>query len=278
MSRVRAYVVMGILYAVIIVLPFFIYVDHPVFFFLEQPLIILLPTLLISRCYRKKTGMDWKTFYRIKKIPLLTVLCLTAIAFLLPAISNVIVQLTPVFNEGTYGNEDFLFLPGDQSGPMWQVGVFFYSLFFGCIFPGICEETLFRGSMLRMSQDGGLPKAAVVLVSGLLFAVFHMNLDQLFYTFAIGIVLAAVVLVTNSLISGIYVHIVYNFIIDLSTSFDLERYRGLVRVADFIENMNQIWQAVLAVLLIGGIIYYINRIEKRRILHEGGGKDLQGVG
>ena len=115
-------------------------------------------------------------------------------------------------------------------------------------------------------------------MSGLLFAVFHMNLDQLFYTFAIGIVLAAVVLVTNSLISGIYVHIVYNFIIDLSTSFDLERYRGLVRVADFIENMNQIWQAVLAVLLIGGIIYYINRIEKRRILHEGGGKDLQGVG
>lgn len=278
MNRVRAYVVMGILYVVIIVLPFFIYVEHPIFFFLEQPLIILLPTLLISRYYRKKTGTDWKTFYRIKKIPLLTVLCLTIIAFLLPAISNVIVQLTPVFNEGTYGNEDFLFSPGDHSGLIWQVGVFFYSLFFACIFPGICEETLFRGSMLRMSQDGGMPKVVVVLVSGLLFAVFHMNLDQLFYTFAIGIVLATVVLVTNSLISGIYVHTVYNFIIDLSTSFDLERYRGLAKVADFIENMNQIWHAVLAVMLIGGIIYYMNRTEKRRSLHEGGGKDLQGAG
>lgn len=246
------------LYAVILILPFLIYSDNIIFSFLEQPLLIFIPTILISMAYIKRTKTTVKKFYRLKKTSFKNIALITVIVFLLPSITNIVADISSsLFHSGL---EDDIFLkPEMHSGLAWATGVFFYNLFFTSIFPGICEEILFRGSLLRFLEKFGWNKYKIILLNALLFGIFHQNMEQLFYTFLLGIIFTNIVLVTDSILAGIYVHAAYNFIIDLSSTFDLNRHKLISKIAEFIDSMNHIMYAVVASILIFIIIKYMDR-------------------
>jgi len=84
-------------------------------------------------------------------------------------------------------------------------------------------------------------------------------MEQLFYTFLLGIIFTNIVLVTGSILAGIYVHFAYNFIIDLSSVFDLNKHRLISQVARVIDSMNHIIYSIIAVILIFIIIKYMDR-------------------
>ncbi|MBP5662635.1 MAG: CPBP family intramembrane metalloprotease [Clostridia bacterium] len=77
-----------------------------------------------------------------------------------------------------------------------------------CGLPAICEEIFFRGFVLRAFERISPVKA--VLLSSLAFAVMHGNLEQLVYTFLIGILLGTVTIVTDSLLAGTVMHFTLN--------------------------------------------------------------------
>ena len=57
-----------------------------------------------------------------------------------------------------------------------------------CILGPVCEELLFRGLLAgRLARYGQKPAA---LVSALLFGLYHANVSQFFYAFALGLLLA----------------------------------------------------------------------------------------
>ena len=82
-------------------------------------------------------------------------------------------------------------------------------LFFMAVVPAFCEETMFRGIVYGgYRKDGN--KFTAVLLSGFLFGIMHMNLNQALYAFAIGVLLALLLEATNSIWPTILFHFVYN--------------------------------------------------------------------
>ena len=79
------------------------------------------------------------------------------------------------------------------------------------VLPAVVEELIFRGAILRGFVRYG-PVVAVI-VSSVLFSLFHLNPLQTVYQFALGVVLALVVLKTGKLIYAIILHFINNFVI-----------------------------------------------------------------
>lgn len=254
----------ALLYFTVFFIQDFFYCDNFIFNFLEQPLFILLPTFVITKIYFIKNKTDIKTFYKFRKISFKTYILLTILAFLLLPIINIISDYTyMVIPTELY--DDLLLKPETKSSFLWHVIVFFYSIFFTSIFPGICEEILFRGAILSFSEKLTKKKTLIIIFNALLFAIFHQNIQQLFYTFILGLVFTAVVIFTNSIFSGVYVHIFFNFIVDLSATFDLDRYSFIGAIAQFIEKISTIEYAVISSVLIIYILSYLKLHQNHNI-------------
>jgi sodium transport system permease protein len=75
--------------------------------------------------------------------------------------------------------------------------------------PGICEELVFRGVFLGLLRRTGTVGAAV-LVSSAFFALIHLNVFRFLPTFALGLVMAGIVVRTRSIFPSMLFHAVYN--------------------------------------------------------------------
>ena len=83
-----------------------------------------------------------------------------------------------------------------------------------CILAPMLEETLFRGMILPRLRPWG--DRFAVVVSALLFAIFHMNLVQGIPAFFMGLALGLVAVRSGSVLPGILIHALNN---SLSTAF-----------------------------------------------------------
>lgn len=84
------------------------------------------------------------------------------------------------------------------------------NLLLSCVIAPVCEELVFRRLLLERLRPYGDSFAA--LASALCFGLFHGNLNQFFYAFAIGTVLAALMLKTGCLWQNVLLHALLNFV------------------------------------------------------------------
>ena len=89
------------------------------------------------------------------------------------------------------------------------------------VLPAICEETLNRGIMLNGSSMLGMKKS--VLLTGLLFGLLHMNIEQFFYATLIGFLLGYICWGCGSIFPCMVVHFMNNA---LSVFFSFAAKRG----------------------------------------------------
>ncbi len=82
-------------------------------------------------------------------------------------------------------------------------------LFLMAVTPAFCEEVVFRGVVYGGYRKDGKKFWAVIL-SGLMFGIMHMNLNQALYAFAIGILLALLFEATDSILTTMLFHFTYN--------------------------------------------------------------------
>lgn len=129
--------------------------------------------------------------------------------------------------------------------------------------PALCEEVLFRGFVLTGLRRGGGTLMAI-LVSSILFAVFHLDPNRLLPTFLIGLVLGTIVVRTGSIFPAVIVHLVHNATLLLAQRHeDWVRRLGLVDAADL-----PTWTLLgpaLSALVIGGLLLFATRPPTRRL-------------
>lgn len=87
--------------------------------------------------------------------------------------------------------------------PFWQALVFL------AVLPAICEELAFRG-LLLYGLHRRLHPVGLVLVVGLVFGVFHVALFRIAPTAYLGMLLAAVTLLTGSVVPAVVWHAINN--------------------------------------------------------------------
>lgn len=76
------------------------------------------------------------------------------------------------------------------------------------ITPALCEEITMRGVVLSGYNKSKIWAAA--LINGFLFGVLHLNPPQFLYTFILGVMLAYVVRITNSIFASMIIHFIFN--------------------------------------------------------------------
>ncbi len=87
-------------------------------------------------------------------------------------------------------------------------GTYIISLISLAVLPAICEELLFRGVITTALKPKG--KMFAVVVSSIIFSIFHFSPSQLIYPICFGLILGIVYLRTNNIIFPILLHFVNN--------------------------------------------------------------------
>jgi uncharacterized protein len=77
------------------------------------------------------------------------------------------------------------------------------------LLPAIYEELIFRKLILQFLRDR-FPDLAAILMTSLIFAVFHLNVLQGITAFIFGVFLAVVAIRTGSILLCIYAHFLNN--------------------------------------------------------------------
>jgi sodium transport system permease protein len=83
--------------------------------------------------------------------------------------------------------------------PQWQL------LLYIAVLPAICEELAFRGMLLSALRRKFRP-AALIVVIGVIFGLFHMTLYRIAPTAALGMILTAIAMMTGSVFPGMLLH------------------------------------------------------------------------
>ncbi len=178
---------------------------------ITEYIIILLPNLL----YLKIKGYSIKEAIRFNKISLkqiiFTVLIIVfsyPIAVFLNLIAiTILTNFTPVSPTT---------VPIPTSNGEYLLGLFVVALA-----PGICEEIMFRGTMMLGYDKMGYKKS--IFITAILFGIFHFNIMNLLGPTFLGIILGFLVYKTNSILSSMIAHTLNNGIA-LTIGYFLTKY------------------------------------------------------
>ncbi|MDT8719428.1 CPBP family intramembrane metalloprotease [Clostridium sp. 19966] len=160
----------------------------------DEYILILIPCILffiITKAPVKKT-------LRLNKLSFTNALLIIVIAILCQPISSFLANLAGIIFPNpvpealsSMGNVSFLFM--------------FFAI---AVQPAICEEAFCRGVVLSGYENQSTAKAAVI--NGLIFGMFHLDLNQFFYAFALGIIFTYLVRITNSIFASSLAHVTFN--------------------------------------------------------------------
>lgn len=161
---------------------------------MTEYVLVLLPNIM----YLLAKELDLKEYLRLNRINFKQVIYIFFIilfaypvAVLLNAIGLVLVNLFTTYVP------DSVPLPTDFK-------MYLFSIFVIGISPGICEEIMFRGTMMKGYESLGKKKA--IILSSILFGVFHFNIQNLIGPIFLGIILGILVYKSNSIYSSILGH------------------------------------------------------------------------
>lgn len=103
------------------------------------------------------------------------------------------------------------------------------------MFPAFFEELTNRGILMAALDNEKSDKVKIIFM-GFFFGAFHQNIPQFFPTVIIGLVIAYMAVKTQSIIPGMIVHFLNNFIIILS-SYGSQKGNALGAVFDLIDGI-----------------------------------------
>lgn len=144
----------------------------------------------------------------------------------------------------------------DTSNNLFYAYPFVVQLLLMAVIPGIVEEFIFRGVIYHSYRKNGVLGAA--LLSALCFGLFHMNFNQFFYAFVLGIVFALLVEATSSLFSSMLAHIAANsysvIMINLLPDDALDSSAADAAIQE-ISSVEMMAANIIAVVMLAGIAF-----------------------
>ncbi len=212
-------------------------------------LLVLLPVLIIYRI--SKT--DLRKAARLVKTPAVNYLLaiLAAIpGFLIAAFSMQLINyLFPLPESYLEGMQKLMQL---HDIPLLKLVVLI------AILPGICEEMLFRGYIIRGFEKLGTWKA--ILISGLLFGLFHLDFFRLLPATLMGIWLGYLLIKTKSILVPMLAHALHN-----ASTIILSHWGDKVPFINTILETDQVpvWLVFICIIIILIIAVLLERVNQK---------------
>ncbi len=230
---------------------------------------ILIPCSIYLLVTKKPILSTLKLDKKINRKSVLIVFQLFLISFLLKIGINYIVMLS--------GSID----PSRVTMEVMDLAPNFLTLFIAvAVLPSFLEEIILRGVVLDQFEDTTLWQAAIM--TGLLFGFMHVDIGQLGYTTALGILMGAIVIATGSLWGGILFHFFNNFTSVVTLSFLQLIQKAIpgefeqivteteIQSTAAIGIVEQVYSFAFAVICLGiGILLSVHYIKKLQKVNEG---------
>ncbi len=213
---------------------------------LTQVIFILLPALWFWRRYRVNQ-VAYARLYPLKARFIPVIVLLSVSMWLL----NMIIAAGLVSGLMEIGFEPVVIIEPPQTFQQYLMYLVILS-----VFAGICEEVFFRGTIMPAMESHGLVPA--IILSSLLFALFHGSFLNLISAFTLGVVIAVIVIKTNSLWGGILYHMLNNFY--AATSLYIA---GQYETAANIEPEEFLVFIPLLILSLAGLYYGLRLLQKK---------------
>ncbi len=131
---------------------------------------------------------------------------------------------------------------------------FFSLLFVIAVQPAVFEELLFRGAALHGYRSLGAKKA--LLMSALMFAMLHMNLQQALYAFLLGAIFAFMVQRTGSIFASMLPHFLINALNCVATTAQTPQ-QGVVEELSFLQELLSVGLQCLIFLPFLALLIYL---------------------
>lgn len=199
-----------------------------------------------------------------------------AIVYIANIAGNIITALIGALKGGMVQNQ---ILNVTQSVSMWVIVLYMV------ICAPVMEEFVFRKLIVDRTVRYG--QGAAVAMSGLMFGLFHGNLNQFVYAFTLGMFLAFLYVKTGNIKITIALHMLINFMGGVVSSglmrmLDLDAYMEAMTGGDMGSMMEYI-QANLAgimayaafvvfvagMMIAGGVLLIVNLVKRRFVLEKG---------
>ncbi|HKK47150.1 MAG TPA: type II CAAX endopeptidase family protein [Balneolaceae bacterium] len=126
------------------------------------------------------------------------------------------------------------------------------TLFHVALVPAICEETLYRGYVMRAFQKSWGIWPAIIL-SGFLFGLYHVQLSNLIPLASLGMLFAYLTWTTKSILPAMVAHFINNGgSVIMGTYYPKSAFSEMTP-----ETMPPLWAVILGLAISGYIVYYL---------------------
>ncbi|HEX2946404.1 MAG TPA: type II CAAX endopeptidase family protein [Clostridia bacterium] len=204
--------------------------------------LIIVASVLIY-CFIKRINI-LKTFRfnRIKALPALIILFAAVPASYAASMFNTIV----IYLLQSIGNVPNPGIPTPKNIPELLMGILIIA-----VAPGICEEIMHRGLLLRAYEKRGSYKAVVFVA--ILFGLFHFDMTNFIGPVLLGLLIGYYVVRTNSILAGMLAHFLNNAFAEFVQYLNKEPQKDTITISgtDLVQSIiyGIIGLAVVAVLL-----------------------------
>lgn len=121
------------------------------------------------------------------------------------------------------------------------------------VVPAVCEEIMFRSYLHRLFENA-LGIGAAIVVTGLVFGLFHLRLTQLLPLATIGMLLGWMTVRSGSVFPAVLMHFMHN----AGTVVAVHSRPDLMEAADA-DMMPPLWSFLASLVLVGYLIYLYKR-------------------
>lgn len=169
-------------------------IDHLLLLLLSQGMLVL-PTV----CFLAYHKINVFEQIRFKKIHISTVFLLIVFAICIMPLMNLINAVSMLFAANKIT---------DTITSIVDYYPLLVSIVVIAVVPAVLEETVYRGVFYNEYRKNSVLKG--IILSGFLFGLLHMNINQFSYAFIMGIIFALVIEATDSILSTMIIHFVIN--------------------------------------------------------------------
>ena len=163
------------------------------------------------------TNQSARDVLKLNKLYFKDILLIILLAFVCQPIMTFFSLISQFFFENEIGN----FVTNIVESP------YIVLLLLIAVLPAITEEITIRGIVLSGYEDKNIYLSCII--TGLLFGIMHLDPQQFLYATVLGVILALVVRITNSIFASILMHFLIN-----GTSITLQKLLSLVTQSDLI--------------------------------------------
>lgn len=185
-----------------------VFTDNVYIMLLINELILILGPVLIYAGMKRVSLKETFRFNSPGILPVVLIVLISVPAYMVAAmLNNVLVYFLQFI-----GNIPAQPIPIPGNVPELLLGLLIVA-----VLPGVCEELMHRGLLLRAYEKRGSYKA--LIITSIFFGLFHFDLTNFLGPVFLGLIIGYYVIRTNSIFAGMLAHFLNNAIAELTQFF-----------------------------------------------------------